>query len=148
MSSASIRTMWSLIPSVVRLRRRHRLTWAVSITPSSPSNCLTASWMARWRQPCSTRSLARFCFFDPTDEMTPFGQLHGALQANYGLLVTPDRGELIVLPQLTPTMNGIQWTAKLSLNAKGKARCDVQETRVSHRARSERLALRNAPQYP
>src|SRR6266567_2782244 len=61
----------------------------------------------------------KILFFDPTDELTPFGQLNGALQANYGLLVTPDGGELVELPELPPAMNGIQRTAKLSLSATG-----------------------------
>jgi len=86
--------------------------------------------------------LGKILFFDPTDEMTPFGQLHGALQANYGLLVTPDGGELIELPQLSPTTNGIQRTAKLSLSTTGTVSGDVQETRVGDRAWSQRWALR------
>jgi len=86
--------------------------------------------------------LGKILFFDPTDEMTPFGQLHGALQANYGLLVTPDGGELVELPQLPPTMNGIQRTAKLSLSASGTLNGEVQETRVGDRAWSQRWALR------
>jgi len=86
--------------------------------------------------------LGKVLFFDPTDEMTPFGQLHGALQANYGLLVTPDGGELVELPQLPPTMNGIERTAKLSLSASGTVNGEVQETRVGDRAWSQRWALR------
>jgi hypothetical protein len=86
--------------------------------------------------------LGKVLFFDPTDEMTPFGQLHGALQANYGLLVTPDGGELVELPQLPPTMNGIERTAKLSLSAGGTVNGEVQETRVGDRAWSQRWALR------
>jgi hypothetical protein len=86
--------------------------------------------------------LGKILFFDPTDEMTPFGQLHGGLQANYGLLVTPDGGELIELPQLPPTMNGIQRTAKLSLSATGTVNGEVRETRVGDRAWSQRWALR------
>jgi len=34
--------------------------------------------------------LGRILFFDPTNELIPFGQIGGYLQANYGLLVTPD----------------------------------------------------------
>jgi len=86
--------------------------------------------------------LGKILFFDPTDEMTPFGQLHGALQANYGLLVTPDGGELIELPQLPPAMNGVQRTAKLSLSTTGTLSGEVQETRVGDRAWSQRWALR------
>ena len=44
--------------------------------------------------------LGRLLIFDPTDDMTPFGQLRGALQANFALLVTPEGGELIELPKL------------------------------------------------
>ncbi len=86
--------------------------------------------------------LGKILFFDPTDEMTPFGELHGELQANYGLLVTPDGGDLIELPQLPPTMNGIQRTAKLNLSATGTVSGEVQETRVGDRAWSQRWALR------
>ena len=86
--------------------------------------------------------LGKILFFDPTDELTPFGQLSGALQANYGLLVTPDGGELVELPELPPAMNGIQRTAKLNLSAAGTLSGEVQETRVGDRAWSQRWALR------
>ena len=43
--------------------------------------------------------LGRILFFDPTDDITPFGQIRGELQDNYALLVIPDGGELIALPQ-------------------------------------------------
>ena len=85
--------------------------------------------------------LGKILFFDPTDELTPFGQLSGALQANYGLLVTPDGGELVQLPKLSPATNGIQRIAKLSLNASGTLSGEVQETRVGDRAWSQRWAL-------
>jgi hypothetical protein len=86
--------------------------------------------------------LGKILFFDPTDELTPFGQLNGALQANYGLLVAPDGGDLVELPELPPAMNGIRRTAKLSLSAAGTVTGDVQETRVGDRAWSQRWALR------
>ncbi len=86
--------------------------------------------------------LGKILFFDPTDELTPFGQLNGALQANYGLLVTPDGGELVELPELPPAMNGIKRSAKLSLSATGTVSGEVQETRVGDRASSQRWALR------
>jgi hypothetical protein len=86
--------------------------------------------------------LGKLLFFDPTDELTPFGRLSGALQANFGLLVTPDGGDLVELPKLPPAMNGIQRTAKLSLSATGTVSGEVQETRVGDRAWSQRWALR------
>src|SRR6267378_1661849 len=86
--------------------------------------------------------LGKILFFDPTDELTPFGQLNGALQANYGLLVTPDGGDLVELPKLPSAMNGIQRTAKLSLSATGTVSGEVHETQVGDRAWSQRWALR------
>jgi hypothetical protein len=81
-------------------------------------------------------------FFDPTNELTPFGQIGGYLQANYGLLVTPDGGELVELPTQPVAMNGITRTGKLTLDTKGTLKGDVQEVRIGDRAWSQRSALR------
>jgi hypothetical protein len=86
--------------------------------------------------------LGRLLFFDPTSELTPFGQIRGPLQANYGLLVTPDGGELIELPKQPAALNSIQRTGKLTLDASGKLQGDVEEIRVGDRAHSQRWALR------
>jgi hypothetical protein len=87
--------------------------------------------------------LGKLLFFDPTNELTPFGQIGGYLQDNYGLLIAPDGGELVKLPRQPATMNGIQRNAKLTLDNTGKLKGDVIETRVGDRAWSERWALRN-----
>jgi hypothetical protein len=86
--------------------------------------------------------LGRILFFDPTDELTPFGQISGNLQANYGLLVTPDGGELIKLPQQASSMNSIQRTARFTLDATGILKGDVREFRLGDRAWVERWRLR------
>jgi len=86
--------------------------------------------------------LGRLLFFDPTNELIPFGQLPGYLQANYGLLVTPDGGELIQLPQQPTSMNSIQRTAQLTLDPTGMLKGDVKELRLGERASSERGRLR------
>jgi hypothetical protein len=90
-------------------------------------------------------ALGRILFFDPTDEMTPFGQIQGQLQANYGLLVSPAGGELVRLPQLPPTTNAIQRVGKLTLDPNGKLTGDVEETRLGDRASAERWRLREVP---
>ena len=89
-------------------------------------------------------NLGRLLFFDPTNEVTPFGQIRGHLQANYGLLVTPDGGELIEVPKQPSTTNSIQRTAKLTLEPTGTLKGDVKEVRVGDRAWSQRWALRTA----
>lgn len=82
--------------------------------------------------------LGTILFFDPTDEMTPFGRLRGHLQANYGLLVMPDGGELVQLPQLPPTMNGLQRTAKLTLTPAGTLTGDIKEISLGDYASHKR----------
>jgi hypothetical protein len=74
--------------------------------------------------------------------VTPFGQIGGYLQANYGLLIAPEGGELVELPQQPPAMNSIQRVGKLTLEANGALRGDVEEIRLGDRASSERRRLR------
>jgi hypothetical protein len=86
--------------------------------------------------------LGKLLFFDPTNDLIPFGQLPGYLQANYGLLVTPEGGELIELPQQPSAMNSIERTAKLTLDTDGTLKGEVKEMRLGERAASERWRLR------
>jgi len=85
--------------------------------------------------------LGRLLFFDPTNELIPFGHVAGHLQANYGLLVGPDGGELIQVPREPPSQNGIQRNAKLALNSNGLLEGVVEETRTGDRAWAERSLL-------
>ena len=86
--------------------------------------------------------LGRVLFFDPTDEVTPFGQLRGQLQANYALLITPQSGELVESPQQPSVMNSIERVGKLTLDANGLLKGEVKEVRLGDRASSERWRLR------
>jgi hypothetical protein len=86
--------------------------------------------------------LGRLLFFDPTDEVTPFGQLYGFLQSNYALLVTPNGGELTQLPQLSTSANGTTRVAKLTLDPRGTLSGNVHETRVGDSAWYQRMTLR------
>jgi len=90
------------------------------------------------------KTLGRLLIFDPTDDMTPFGYLRGALQGNFGLLVTGSGGELIQLPQLAPALNGIRRSAKLVLTPTGTLTGDVTEIRLGDPAAYQRYALRSA----
>jgi hypothetical protein len=86
--------------------------------------------------------LGKILFFDPTDDLTPFGQIRGALQANYGLLVTASGGVLLALPEQASNLNSIQRSAKLTLDPTGKLKGDVNEVRLGDRAWDERWRLR------
>ena len=85
--------------------------------------------------------LGTLLYFDPTSELTPFGEIGGYLQANYGLLVTPQGGELVELPQEATTMNSIARTGKFTLDAAGTLQGQISEMRMGDRARGERLRL-------
>jgi len=84
--------------------------------------------------------LGRMLIFDPTDELTPLGQLRGELQANYGLLVTADGGELIELPLLAPSSSGIRREAQLALSTNGTLSGEVVDVRVGDYATTQRYA--------
>lgn len=86
--------------------------------------------------------LGRLLFFDPTDELTPFGELRGPLQSNYALLVEPGGGELTQLPQLSAVASGTRRVAKLTLDPRGTLTGNVHETRVGDSARYQRMTLR------
>lgn len=87
--------------------------------------------------------LGKLLFFDPTNEMIPFGEIGGYLQQNYGLLVTPDGGELVELPRQDPARNSISRNGRLTLDPTGTLTGQVDETRSGDSAARERLRLRN-----
>ncbi len=86
--------------------------------------------------------LGPILYFDPTNELTPFGEIGGYLQANYGLLVTPEGGELVELPMQSPAMNSIVRAGTLTLDSTGTLKGEVSETRMGDRAWAERWRLR------
>jgi hypothetical protein len=86
--------------------------------------------------------LGKLIYFDPTNELTPFGEVGGYLQDNYGLLVTPEGGELVQLPRQPAAMNSIMRSGRLALDPNGTLKGEVTETRLGDRAWSERWRLR------
>ena len=88
----------------------------------------------RLRATIQDPKLGKLLIFDPTDEITPFGALRGDLQSSYGLLVMPDGGELVQMPELPTISNGIWRTAKLNLDSQGVLRGDVDEQRLGDSA--------------
>lgn len=86
--------------------------------------------------------LGKILFFDPTDDLTPFGTLSGSLQENYGLLVTPDGGELYQLPKLASKLNGVSRTASAKLDVRGNLTGTFKETRQGDAAAEERARMK------
>jgi hypothetical protein len=104
-----------------------------------PANVSDLSLVATIQHP----RLGTLLYFDPTNELTPFGEIGGYLQANYGLLVTSEGGELVELPRQPSAMNSIQRSGKLTLDPLGTLKGEVSETRVGDRAWAERWRLRS-----
>lgn len=104
-----------------------------------PDGVADASLVATVQHP----RLGTLIYFDPTNDLTPFGEIGGYLQQNYGLLVTPDGGELVELPIQSPAMNSIQRAGTLTLDPNGTLKGEVIEKRVGDRAWSERERLRS-----
>ncbi len=86
--------------------------------------------------------LGKLLIFDPTDEFTPFGQLSGELQASYALLVTPEGGELIKVPQLSANLNGTTRRASAVLDAQGNLTGTFNENRLGDAAAEERARMK------
>ena len=87
--------------------------------------------------------LGRLLIFDPTDQYTPFGDLRGELQKNFGLLVTPEGGELVSLPQMPPQSSGVTRVSKMTLDSFGTLQGDVHEIRRGDFGMQERYALKS-----
>jgi transglutaminase-like putative cysteine protease len=107
-----------------------------------PSGIDTASLPAA----IAHKTLGALLFFDPTDPLIALGYLPGALQGNYGMLVSPAGGELIALPQSSSALNGVQRTAKFTLDGEGTLNGDVRETWSGDGAAGQRYMLRSAQQ--
>jgi len=89
----------------------------------------------------SHERLGRLLYFDPTNEITPLGRLAGPLQGSYGLLVTPDGGELVQLPQLPPGSSGVERNALMTLSPAGQLSGTVHETWTGGSADGQRAML-------
>jgi transglutaminase-like putative cysteine protease len=92
------------------------------------------------------KTLGPVLFFDPTHPHISLGYLPGGLQANYGLLVTPTGGELLPLPQSSSALNGVERTAKFTLDENGTLTGEVRETWAGDGAAGQRYTLRTARQ--
>jgi hypothetical protein len=90
--------------------------------------------------------LGKILFFDPTATLTPLGGLRGELQANYGLLIAPDGGELIRTPRLPVEVNAIARTAKMTLDENGTLHGDIREVWSGDMASMQRAATEAATQ--
>src|ERR1700722_12115516 len=88
-------------------------------------------------------TLGRLLIFDPTDDITQFGRIRGALQGNYGLLVSSEGGEFLRFPPPETLSSGVRRTAKLALAANGTLSGEFHESCIGDPANNERMYLRS-----
>lgn len=67
-------------------------------------------------------------FFDPTDPVTPLGELPEDLQGSYGLVLASHDSTLVKLPPSRPDRNRFQRTASITVAPDAKLRADLVET--------------------
>jgi hypothetical protein len=80
----------------------------------------------------------RYLIFDPTSELTPFGQLEDVLQGSYGLLIEGKDSQVIQLPVIDPTLNRIRRSGKFELSADGTLKGSVTDLRFGDLAEYRR----------
>ena len=128
-------TRGAVTPTTPAIRWFNHVILAIKIPQETNDPSLTAVL----NQP----DIGKILFFDPTDEWTPFGRLRGELQANYALLLAGNGGDLIQLPQLPASLNGVVRTAKLNLSLSGTLTGDFVEQRNGDSGDRQRAALKS-----
>lgn len=86
----------------------------------------------------------KMLIFDPTDDITPVGELRGDLQGNVAMLVTENGGEVITTPMFEPASNVVARDGKFTLNTDGTLKGDVVEKRTGENAFRFRLAVKDS----
>jgi transglutaminase-like putative cysteine protease len=85
----------------------------------------------------------KYLIFDPTWNLTPFGQLESNLQGSYGILMEGADSQAIQLPVLEPTLNTIHRSASFQLQPDGSLKGAVTEKRFGDLAEHRREMYRS-----
>jgi transglutaminase-like putative cysteine protease len=86
----------------------------------------------------TAKSGKRYLIFDPTWELTPFGQLEDNLQGSYGVLMEGAASQIIGLPVMDPNLNTIRRTASFELTTDGSLKGTVTDLRFGDLAEQRR----------
>jgi hypothetical protein len=83
----------------------------------------------------------RFLIFDPTWDLTPFGQLEDNLQGSFGILMEGNESQIIELPLMDPKLNTIRRKASFQLSADGTLKGSVTDQRFGDLAEQRRYVF-------
>jgi hypothetical protein len=86
--------------------------------------------------------VGRVLFFDPTDDLTPFGNLPGVEQDNYSLIVTEKSGVLVKMPIVSSDNNRLERSVALTVGPLGGLTGQVKEVYTGAEAANKRSILR------
>ena len=87
----------------------------------------------------------RWLIFDPTDPITPPGELREGLQGSLGLLVRADGGPLIRLPETAPEENLLRREVEATLAPDGSLTAKLVEQGAGESARAARRLYEELP---
>lgn len=82
--------------------------------------------------------------FDPTDEVTPVGQIRAALQGAWGNIANGEDSRVLQMPVLPPDSAGVTRKGSFTLAADGSLAGDVTVVFAGDDAHSERLFLKES----
>jgi len=83
-------------------------------------------------------SVGKLLFFDPTDSITPIGDLPYYLQGSYGLLVKGAEGDLIKMPETGEEMNKVSRAGTVKLQGDGSIDVSVVRTMTGQAGQIQR----------
>jgi hypothetical protein len=86
----------------------------------------------------------RYLIFDPTWELTPFGQLENNLQGSYGILMEGKESQIIQFPVMPPELNSVSRSASFKLSPEGTLTGAVTEKSFGDVAEFPRRLARQA----
>jgi hypothetical protein len=95
----------------------------------------------RLRSVVTAQTGKRYLIFDPTWNLTPFGQLEHELQGSYGVLVEGKDSQVIQLPVLSPELNTVRKSASFQLTPDGELKGNVTDLRFGDIAERRRSSL-------
>ena len=91
-------------------------------------------------------SVGRLLLFDPTDYLTPLGDLPFYEQGSYALICAGPKGDIAQMPVLVPEINTITETVHAALDANGKLTASLSFESKGQAARNERQKHDTSPE--
>ncbi|MFV0389850.1 MAG: DUF3857 domain-containing protein [Pyrinomonadaceae bacterium] len=90
-----------------------------------------------------TANLGRLLIFDPTDDLTPVGDLPEQLQGSNALIVAGESGELLAMPVTPPEFNKTTRNLDVKVYPNGGVSGSINESTAGQSSRFQRMIFRS-----